>query len=275
MCKLLLLACSFLLFSCKGTPVLNPSFIAHPNDASKKIEYYIKEPIGGGTHPAIIFIHGHQTGLKPGGRDFVNWGVLDEFCNRGFVAIAVSQPGYGASDGPPDYCGSFTQNAVIAVIDKLVYAGVIKPNQIILQGISRGAIVAGLVAAKKQTIKGIILISGVFDFTQYQKDAKTNDAKKSIVNSIEEEIGTSRNSLQERSVMNYAKSIKAATLILNGENDEKTVAGQARELASEINKQGGNASFVIFKNTGHNIPVHKRDKIIDAFIARTMEGNKK
>jgi dipeptidyl aminopeptidase/acylaminoacyl peptidase len=201
--------------------------------------------------------------------------VLDEFSNRGFVAVAISQPGYGASDDPPDYCGTFTQNAVIAVIEKLENEGIIKPNQIILEGISRGAIVAGLVAAKKRTIIGIILVSGVFDFIKYQEDAKTDGSKKSIINSIKEEIGNSEISLNSRSLINFAENIKANTLILNGENDEKTIPQQAQELTNEINKHGGKASFVIFKNTGHHIPIDERNKIIEPFISKTLEGIKK
>lgn len=271
---LLLITCGFFVFSCKESHNPDASFIPHPDNASKKIEYYIKKPKGSGAHPAIIFIHGHQTGLQlPGGRDFADWGVLEKFSNLGFVAIAISQPGYGASDGPPDYCGSFTQNAVIAVIEKFEKEGLIQSNQIILEGISRGAIVAGLVAAKKQSIRGLILISGVFDFTRYQEEAKTNAAKRSIINAIQNEIGKSDDSLFKRSVLHFADRIKASTLILNGENDDKTIPQQARGLADEINKHGGNASFVVFKNTGHLIPVNQRDKIIDSFISNTV-GNK-
>lgn len=273
--SLLFIICFHCISSCKENYKVVPSFISHPNYSSKKVEYYIKKPIGEGPHPAIIFIHGHQTGSKPGGRDFVDWGVLEEFSNRGFVAVAISQPGYGASDGPPDYCGTFTQNAVIAVIEKLENEGLIKPDKIILEGISRGAIVAGLVAAKKQTIKGVILISGVFDFIKYQEYAKTDGAKKSIMNSIHEEIGNSKDSLNSRSVINFTERITANTIILNGENDEKTVPQQAKELANEINKHGGSASFVIFKNSGHNIPVGKRNKIIDKFISKTFDEIKK
>ncbi len=85
-----------------------------------------------------------------------------------------------------------------------------------------------------------------------------------------EETGNSEDSLNSRSVINFAKNIKAKTLILKGENDEKTVPQQARELADEINKHGGNAYFVIFKNSGHNIPVDERNKIIDQFISKTI-----
>jgi dipeptidyl aminopeptidase/acylaminoacyl peptidase len=84
------------------------------------------------------------------------------------------------------------------------------------------------------------------------------------------EIGNSEDAFKNRSVINFAMKIKASTLILNGENDEKTDPKQARELADEINKHDGNASFVIFKNTGHQIPIDDRNKIIDPFISKLI-----
>jgi len=60
---------------------------------------------------------------------------------------------------------------------------------VILQGISRGAVVAGLVAAKRKQIRGLILISGVYDFIDYQEHATTNNDKKSIMKAIQAEGG--------------------------------------------------------------------------------------
>jgi hypothetical protein len=72
--SLLLTACSIFIFSCNESYKLGPSFISHPNDASKRVEYYIKKPIGKEPYPAIIFIHGHQTAVKPGGKRFCKLG---------------------------------------------------------------------------------------------------------------------------------------------------------------------------------------------------------
>jgi dipeptidyl aminopeptidase/acylaminoacyl peptidase len=73
-----------------------------------------------------------------------------------------------------------------------------------------------------------------------------------------------------RSVLNYASDIKASTLILNGEKDERTDAGQARHLAEEITLHGGNARAVIYPDKGHQIPIEVRDKDIDSFIDRVL-----
>ena len=51
-------------------------FVPHPDDASKQVEYFLEKPVGRGPWPTVIFLHGHQQGPRPGGKDFVEWGVL-------------------------------------------------------------------------------------------------------------------------------------------------------------------------------------------------------
>ena len=80
---------------------------------------------------------------------------------RGYVAAAVSQPGYGKSDGPPDYCGPFTQDAVQAAVEFLRRQTFIDPTRIALYGYSRGAIVASMVATK---VAAVVLGAGAYDF---------------------------------------------------------------------------------------------------------------
>ena len=89
----------------------------------------------------MVFLHGHQEAPRLGGKDFVSWGVLDRFAKQGYLAVAVSQPGYGGSDGPADFCGLYTQHAVSAVIAKIRADGYASPNKVLLEGISRGALV--------------------------------------------------------------------------------------------------------------------------------------
>lgn len=260
--SLLIITC----VACASAARFEPAFLAHPDDANKRIEYYVRAPAGTVPRPAIVFIHGHQSIRRPGGADFVKWGVLDKYAKQGFVAVAVSQPGYGESDGPPDYCGPFTQKAVIAVVEKLERDGIVSPDGTILQGVSRGAIVAGLVAARKPAIKAVVLISGIYDFNEYVADPKTNLVRRNIVAAMKAETGGSATAFRERSVLAFAQVIRARVLILHGERDERTDPRQARRLADAIRAAGGRARVVVFPEYGHQIPVAVRNEIIDPFI---------
>ncbi len=67
-------------------------------------------------------------------------GRLGIMASRGYVAAAVSQPGYGNSTGPPDFCGPVTQSAALDAIGFLRRQAFVNPNKIGLYGYSRGAI---------------------------------------------------------------------------------------------------------------------------------------
>lgn len=76
--------------------------------------------------------------------------------------------------------------------------------------------------------------------------------------------------LQARSALNFARNIKASSLILNGARDDRTDATQAQRLAAEISAYGGKARAIIYPAYGHHIPVGVPDKEIDPFIDNVL-----
>lgn len=109
-------------------------FLPHKKANDKKIEMFWTKPDGAGPWPAIVYIHGHQEPARDGGEVYVKGGRLRLMAMRGYVAASVSQPGYGNSDGPPDYCGPFTQDAVLEAIEFLRNKPFVKPNKVALYG---------------------------------------------------------------------------------------------------------------------------------------------
>jgi dipeptidyl aminopeptidase/acylaminoacyl peptidase len=259
------------LIVCSGNKMAHAQALSipHPDDAAGRVEYFLEKPKGNGPWPTVIFLHGHQEPPRAGGKEFVRWGVLDEFAGRGYLAVAISQPGYGNSTGPADFCGPFTQHAVAAVIAKLRAEGYIKENKIVIQGVSRGALVAGLMAAHDPSIRGIVLISGLYDLPAYASRAKSAMAI-SIVDSMKSETDGTAEALKTRSLLTYAQDIKATALILNGAKDDRTDPDQARRLAEIINARGGHARAIIYPEYGHQIPIDARNKDVDPFIEQVL-----
>jgi pimeloyl-ACP methyl ester carboxylesterase len=83
---------------------------------------------------------------------------------HGYVAAAVSQPGYGNSSGPPDYCVPYTQQATLVAIDFLRRQPFVRPDKVALFGYSRGAIVAAMVATLNPKLAAVVLGAGAYDF---------------------------------------------------------------------------------------------------------------
>ena len=266
----LVLALGFLTQAIPSSAQPQDLLLAHPDDTSKPVEYFIRRPVGEGPWPTLIFLHGHQEGPRSGGRVFVQWGVLDQAAERGYLAVAVSQPGYGRSTGPADFCGPITQRAVMAVIAKVREQGYVSPRKLVIFGTSRGALVAGLIAAKDRSVSGVVLVSGLFDLLALRAGGSGNEMKRTVLDSVLAETGGGDDALRARSVITFASDIKAATLILNGGRDDRTDPDQARRLADEINRHGGNARAIIYPDLGHQLPVELRNRDIDPFIEEIL-----
>ncbi|HEY2912171.1 MAG TPA: prolyl oligopeptidase family serine peptidase, partial [Candidatus Angelobacter sp.] len=144
-----------------------------------------------------------------------------------------------------------------------------KDNRILIQGVSRGALVAGMVAAHNPSIRGIVLISGLYDLPAYANHAKSAMAV-SIVDSMKAETGGTPEALKSRSLLYFAQDIKAEMLILNGGKDDRTDPDQARHVAEIINAHGGHARAIVYPEYGHQIPVDVRGKDVEPFIERVL-----
>lgn len=156
------------LAGCSRPSLASGETIVHPDNGAARVEYFVRRPKGDGPWPTVILLHGYQPpDARLGGKAFVDWGVLDRFAKRGYVAASVSLPGYGGSGGPEDFAGPFTQHAVEAVIKTLVAEGYTSRDKVLIQGVSLGAVTAALVAAHDPNVAGLVLISGLYDFSAY------------------------------------------------------------------------------------------------------------
>ncbi|KQV57374.1 MULTISPECIES: S9 family peptidase [unclassified Caulobacter] len=259
------------LAGCSRPALTQAETIAHPDNSAARVEYFVSRPGGDGPWPTVILLHGYQPpDARLGGKAFVDWGVLDRFAKRGYVAASVSLPGYGGSGGPEDFAGPFTQHAVEAVIKTLVAEGYTSRDKVLIQGVSLGAVTAALVAAHDPNVAGLVLISGLYDFPSYFTRPLSLGAL-GVKSRLVAQTGGGEDALRSRSALLLAPDIRASTLILNGANDDRTDPEQARRLAQAILANGGRARVHIYEQFGHEIPVKVREPEIDAFIDETLK----
>lgn len=241
--------------------------IAHPDNINKKIELFWSKPKGSNKWPLILFINGHQYPTRSGERDFATWGVLEKWNKRGYVAAAISQPGYGNSHGPSDFCGPYTQNATLEALKYLKSKTFVNNDKVALVGISRGAIVSSMVATKDPTIRGLVLIGGSYNLEATFNSLPDDDGLK---RNIRRETGATTEAFKARSAIFHSGLIQSSTLFIHGRYDDKSPVIQAKNLNQALINAGLESEIVLFE-TGHRVPVKDRNKHIDPFIQKVLK----
>ncbi|MGB3555467.1 MAG: hypothetical protein WBA25_12600, partial [Jannaschia sp.] len=117
--------------------------------------------------PTLLIVHGHQFPERPGGRGPLTPAMIEHWCGQGWIAAAVSQPGYGESTGPPDCCGPRTQAALRIAMDHLLDRNA-DPARTIVWAISRGAVAAACAFVDGATEPGVLILqAGIYDMERW------------------------------------------------------------------------------------------------------------
>lgn len=214
---------------------------------------------------AILFVHGNQGGLHLGGREAVDDGSLTRFSSRlGVTAAAVSQPGYGASDGPADFCGPATQKSIIAALGFLKGQPSVDSKRIVLYGNSRGAVATAMVATKVADLRAIILAGGVYDL----RDAFRKSSR-GLQQVIQEESGILDEDFSDRSALYHAHTIRSETLLLHGKYDDRASVDQAERFYEALAGAGVAVSLHKLEG-GHRLPRGQVTPILREFLTRVF-----
>lgn len=248
---------------------IHRELISHAPGSKKKIEFFWAKPEGSGPWPAIVFVHGsqgNQVRERSGGEMYVRYGRLRRMVRRGYVAAAVSQPGYGNSDGPPDFCGPFSQEAVLKSINWLRNKTFVNAGKVGLYGYSRGAITASMVATKDNKLAAVVLGGGIYDFNKWYPTGFAG-----IDYNIETEAGTSKSDFAARSAIMHTTKIKAPVLLLHGKHDDRIRLELVQEFATKLRATNPVVKLKVFPDAGHGIPPRKLYREIYPFLAKHLQ----
>lgn len=235
--------------------------IFNPEQKENEIEFFMLKPDGDGPFPVIFLLHGYQAPENSlGGEQLVEYGYLERFAKEGIVAVSISVPGYGNSTGKRDFGGADSQKAILAVINHSKTFNFIDSSKIGIYGISRGAQLAGMIASRSQDISFQILESGFYDLISFCSESP--EYLEGIRNNIFQEGGNTHEALVERSPLYHVNTIRAATLILQGEFDDRRQLPSAQLLHFKLLNQGVESLLKVYLGELHALPQEKWDAII-------------
>jgi len=267
-----------------GTPALagEPVFerLTDVADERRQVEMLWQTPdAGSGPWAAVLFVHGFQPReedmpFAPGAKAMLEvpprYPLYEMFRRKGFLVAAVSQSGYGNTDGPLDFCGPFSQQAIATAIAALKAHPDVDPDRVFLHGRSRGAVASSMVALEDVGIAGVILESGVYDMKSEYENLLTKNTEPYIyiAANIELEAGKTDEVFADRSVLLGDRSIPVPSLIIHGTEDPNTPVTQAIRLEEHLRTRGSDVQLAIFDGGPHHVPAEQTAPIIEAFIAR-------
>jgi dipeptidyl aminopeptidase/acylaminoacyl peptidase len=210
----------------------------------KAVEAVLVHAAAGGRSPAVFVVPGHDRSAIDA------LPIVVRFARAGFTVLAVSQPGYGKSEGPPDFVGPNTIAVLEQGVGLLAASPYADPHRLGVFGYSRGGLAAAILATRDTRLKAAVLGGGIYDFA---------GAREQVVEGIRAnmdlEAGTSAEAIRARSPIRDVAAIVGPVLILHGEDDANAPLAQAKALDAALTRAGKPHRLVVVPGKGHALGV--------------------
>jgi dipeptidyl aminopeptidase/acylaminoacyl peptidase len=213
------------------------------------------QPPGAGPFPAVLMIPGFAS---------TAWqlaGLGVRLGSAGIAAVAVTQPGFGGSAGPPDYVGPKTIKVLTAAYRKFQREPFVDARRMGIYGFSRGGMAASLLAVKLDDVKAAVFGAGIYDFKRAY-DETTMDG---IRGNMRAETGMTAEAVRERSSILDMEKLACPVLILHGEKDARVSVSQALALRDRLTALGKPFEIQLFPHRPHGIGPEVDTLTVDFF----------
>lgn len=228
------------------------------------VEAITFRPAGEGRFPGVLLIPGFQrTAL-----DLISLGVA--LAREGIAGIGISQPGFGRSQGKPDYVGPNTLKVLKEGFEKFKRESYVNRNRLGIYGFSRGGMAASLLVVQLNDIDAAVLGAGIYDFRKAHDEATIEG----IRHNMEIESGWTEAAIRERSSVFKMEKLKCPILILHGEKDENVPVTQAYLLRDRLTELKKEFEIKLFPDRPHGIGPEVTTMTVEFFKRRLLQTNK-
>jgi dipeptidyl aminopeptidase/acylaminoacyl peptidase len=230
---------------------------------NQNVEAISFQPPGSGAFPALVLIPGFQRSAA----DYISLALL--FAKEGFAAVAITQPGWGKSEGQSDFVGPRTIKALLAGIDKFKREPFVDKKRLGIFGYSRGAMAASLIAVQSSDLRAAVFGGGIYDFKKAYEEIPFAGIKKNM----EQQAGLTEKAFKERSSVLQINNLRCPVLILHGEKDGNAPVSQAYLLRDRLTELKKEFEIKIFPDKGHSLGMEEVFTHALDFFKRKLAAN--
>ena len=235
--------------------------------------YWVVPPRAPGKLPVVVYIHGVQGEDRPGAKNFVEGKLLRMSAAKGYLSVGMSMPGYGQSTGDADFCGAGTQSALRAVLSRVRTWARVDRERIFVSGLSCGAVAAAMVA-DKESLAGMVLISGVYDFADMYRKWHTpawplDLATMKYLDDSAAADGTPENASVRRSALANVSGFRSPVLLVAQGKDRIVDQDQSIRLDEALKRNGKESTLILNPEGEHLVSYEAWASYVDGF-ARGM-----
>lgn len=228
------------------------------------VEAITFRPAGEGRFPGVLMVPGFQrTAL-----DLISLGVA--LAREGIAGVGISQPGFGRSQGKPDYVGPNTLKVLKEGFEKFKRESYVDRKRLGIYGFSRGGMAASLLVVQLDDVDAAVLGAGIYDFKKAHDEATIEGIRRNM----EFETGWTEAAIQERSSVFMMNKLKCPILILHGEKDENVPVTQAYLLRDRLTELKKEFEIKLFPDRPHGIGPEVTTMTVDFFKRHLLQANK-
>jgi len=224
----------------------------------RTVEAFSFQPPGIKPAPGVLMIPGYQRTAV----NLIPLGV--RLAAEGFAGVAVTQLGFGKSQGPADFVGPRTLRVLTTAYRKLQQEPFVDPNRMGIYGYSRGGMAASLLVLDLEDVKAAVLGAGIYDF----KKAYDDSTLPGVRANMRAETGMTREAIRERSSILRMEKLRCPVLILHGEKDVNVPVTQAYALRDRLTELHKDFEIKLFPDREHSIGPEVTPLTLDFFKRR-------
>jgi dipeptidyl aminopeptidase/acylaminoacyl peptidase len=219
------------------------------------------QPLDKGSFPGLLLIPGYE------GTSMTLLPLAIVLARQGFASLSVAQPGFGKSQGKPDFVGLRTIKALTKGFLKFRREPYVDKNKMGIFGGSRGAMAASLMTVRLKDVKAAVFAAGIYDFKKAYDEIKIEGIRENML----AETRMTPEAIKQRSSILQMQKLNCPVLILHGEKDENAPVSQAILLRDLLQGLKKDFEIQLFPNAKHELPGTALAGSID-FFSRRLKG---